>query len=1045
MAKTFNRTPFSVREPNFEYKFFNHVNWKGLCTDKNYFNIDQETFEDCENVYIDSEGLLKSRPAIKTVHEEAMPAVFKQVFGAYVDNEKFNIYDVKYNSGIFVITFDTDGDLAYVVGNSTESAPPIKLPVHYDIGKNMLLDDNVFLYYKYGDDVKSLRVRMPNIANEEYVFYDVKDFVYAPVKNIITNGIKKENESDNLWSKSYIDRYIYDDVNSLVNPLFVDKVVDIKTATESVNYENVEFKRGLENLIFIPSVNVSPNNYYTSRFSSIRDTTYPLMDFSNNGVILMSYYNRNIDENSNITEHWKMTYSVDGRVFNSIPNPPFAIFGKPVISKDGSFVVVFGADGPYAYSILADLPNDQKRFGVWTNLLLYNNLSTSKRLSIGDKITDTAGISDSYKEYANNYKNDIVGGYFNSHSDFFFCHGAVDEQPWKPTVDFLFKHGQFVTYMMHYVYVNDDICTDFIRSFSEEQTGVKLFICNTFVDVNYVTYSIQGVQHRRICAKYIIEDGLSITNELVTYDIFDFCKYDDKHQVKYSTFSEVPEKHNDKSNFIVMPPAEGSLNSIDIVVSKHYSYRDYYENVICGPAVVNVDLDDMPENYVVRGGPFWPNSTKLINESLNLSNADEILLDYDKNLYVSEDNEIHYYSYDNLYNSYVNALIPHTNIPKRIVNTMPNISVIADDTLYSNDWKNETLLIDVTNEGEITPIFFDHETTLNVKYLSKGNTLYISSNRYDDDGNKLIYFPKINEQNENFTSNITNLHPISKTQVGIFFEDEIWYVENTEQGYNYYKSKLKVGCKEGGDVITSADGQHIIFSTNRGLAYMSYQDFVQSTDQTLTFLSDAISELYFEFAKKPVKLFQYKYWIICWHTDENDFLVFDARNNSWWKWSWRKKIKCVHTINDELYFVSTEDDNPSFCYSIDKSDVDYSDDGEFIKWSLTSQKLHLGTLNYYKNIHSITINNVQTGDNINEVSFDMSIVNYRNQVSNRYEEPVNIEYQVNLLRSYVKRCNSKKVNEFQYKLSNADERITQHTPLSVNSIIIKYSLGGQIR
>ena len=66
--KIINRRPFSVNvDVDIDYKFFSHVNWKGICTDKNYFNLDQETFEDCKNVYIDSEGLLKSRPAFKGV------------------------------------------------------------------------------------------------------------------------------------------------------------------------------------------------------------------------------------------------------------------------------------------------------------------------------------------------------------------------------------------------------------------------------------------------------------------------------------------------------------------------------------------------------------------------------------------------------------------------------------------------------------------------------------------------------------------------------------------------------------------------------------------------------------------------------------------------------------------------------------------------------------------------------------------------------------------------------------------------------------------
>lgn len=36
-----------------------------MCDDKNILAVDQETFSDCKNVYVDSEGLLRSRPSLK--------------------------------------------------------------------------------------------------------------------------------------------------------------------------------------------------------------------------------------------------------------------------------------------------------------------------------------------------------------------------------------------------------------------------------------------------------------------------------------------------------------------------------------------------------------------------------------------------------------------------------------------------------------------------------------------------------------------------------------------------------------------------------------------------------------------------------------------------------------------------------------------------------------------------------------------------------------------------------------------------------------------
>ena len=64
MARTINRTPYTVDEPDISYKFFNHNNWKGMCDDKNFLGVDQESFADAKNVYIDAEGVLKTRPSV---------------------------------------------------------------------------------------------------------------------------------------------------------------------------------------------------------------------------------------------------------------------------------------------------------------------------------------------------------------------------------------------------------------------------------------------------------------------------------------------------------------------------------------------------------------------------------------------------------------------------------------------------------------------------------------------------------------------------------------------------------------------------------------------------------------------------------------------------------------------------------------------------------------------------------------------------------------------------------------------------------------------
>ena len=124
----------------------------------------------------------------------------------------------------------------------------------------------------------------------------------------------------------------------------------------------------------------------------------------------------------------------------------------------------------------------------------------------------------------------------------------------------------------------------------------------------------------------------------------------------------------------------------------------------------------------------------------------------------------------------------------------------------------------------------------------------------------------------------------------------------------------------------------------------------------------------------------------------------------------------------------------------------YSDSDGIIDWYIVSQKLHLGTLNNYKNVLSMTFNDVQTMNVEYPVVFDLFIKNYRTDVSNRYNDVQELSYNVNMLRTFVKRCNTRKINEFQYVLKNKTNLIKELSqPLSLNSIVIKYNYAGEVR
>lgn len=359
----------------------------------------------------------------------------------------------------------------------------------------------------------------------------------------------------------------------------------------------------------------------------------------------------------------------------------------------------------------------------------------------------------------------------------------------------------------------------------------------------------------------------------------------------------------------------------------------------------------------------------------------------------------------------------------------------ADNNLFSSLIKG-SLEFEYLKSGDNHFLNVDVLNYLNNFYFVSGKTLYISDYR-EKDGEFYWYLPEINKHM--FDSVVTNLHPISSTEMGIFFEDAIWYGYLSEQGYRYTKSKLELGVKGGSDIIASYDGSQLIFPTERGIVTLSYQDFVASTDQVLTFLSDAIHLQMKEFCKQPVSLFKNDYWIFVYHKDSNELYVLDSRNNSWWPWSFVSNIKKFVKYEDDVLMLSSD----SNFYRLDKSNdnyFDYNGSKRFIDWFVISQKLHLSQINNYKHIVNITFNSVINTETY--LTMFLDITNYRENTDSGKTE--NLAYRVETLRTYVQRLNYFKVNEFQYTLRSDNENKLP-LPLSLSSISIKYKIQGQVR
>jgi hypothetical protein len=217
---------------------------------------------------------------------------------------------------------------------------------------------------------------------------------------------------------------------------------------------------------------------------------------------------------------------------------------------------------------------------------------------------------------------------------------------------------------------------------------------------------------------------------------------------------------------------------------------------------------------------------------------------------------------------------------------------------------------------------------------------------------------------------------------------------------------------------------------------------MSTSEQGVNRLSSSVSSRFD--SGKINKLLVFKNWVNCYDGETSNVYLFDIRNSSWWYFDfgipvhkmgilmnkdWDNEI-CILS-NGKLYKLNYDNEEYFDVVNGEKIDID---------WFFKSQKLHLNAINYYKHISNITFYGVEN-TNI-PVNVDLSIRNYRKLANEGKAE--NFEYDVDIIRTFVKRLNYIKVNEFEYELK-ADLNAYKQSALSLSNISIKYSIGNEVK
>lgn len=932
MARTFNRAPFSVPTPSssdVKNYYFNQAHWKGIIRNKNFLTVDQESFEDCRNVYVNDDNILKSRPSVKKKSNLMNGHVIKDVH--YFDND-ITVY----------LLFDSKINKLYVVKNNAVCS----ICAINDYGDYRLLQIKDFILL-FTDEKLYIIDAQGNLKEAD---------IYVPKTKLVSlDGSETDLESKNIFTNEEITVYLYTSETSNIRTKLLNKQVKVKVDGEELNFK---FDNYVSYKLFNKFETDLTNIMLTKKIQAGNYFTY--LPFTISSKNTFAYY-----DSSNKTIY----YSVDGKIFAAVYTlSDELIFNDTDIKNGHNVEIMFCRNNPAILALA--LKVDTTSTGLYMLSVEADNIDGSYRYP-----------SPTLIETMNSHLS-VVNQSFDALDYNHYVVSNID----RTGISVKVKNG-VESYNLQVVNSDDEVVGLLEnRILNLRLVGDKIFYHIVYDHVNDGGQNIVGFIGKEITSNYSTWDY----DTPVVWD-FDVTT---EGSGAYA-YPILPRDYNGPAirYLVYMSPSNSaptdlSFDDVEHIFVKNrvaYFYNPTHDKVLAG----------------FLGTTGFGKTLELINYPFDNTCQKFIMNRYNNSQYV------YFYNLDeeeNLINLYTNNLVG-------------------------------TYEMEVYSGGDKTTFVPSAAAQLTNLYISKGSQLYISQ---ATDEEAQIYFPEVSKQT--FGSTITNLHPLSESEMGIFLENEIWYSYLTEAGYAYRKSRLDFGCPIGSEIETSFDGKYTLFDCERGFAALSYQDFVASTEQSVSFVSDSISSLYKSFrsnAKRGVKLTKFDNYLFLYDC-KNDILVYDLRTGSWWPWTILNVTKIKRA--DELILIKD--------FAMGK--LDYTSNKyfdavkyeEYIDWYITSQKLHFGANNNYKHITNMTFSAVEESENLTPLSLKLNVKNYRHYVDDGKEEE--FEYKVDVIRTFVKRLNYSKVREFQYALS-ADLQNAIQIPLSLSAISIKYKVGGQVR
>ena len=990
-------------------KYFNQMEFKGIIEDDNIYTIEQTSMQDAKNVYVNDEKRLSSRPTLQ--EDSQFKTEVSEVYNL-IKTFNYKLVEVKYVSSsvgtIYVLQAPTDTYTA-IIHLLDKTITATNLTVEQMTKYHLSMIEHYVICF----NDKGAKVFDTN--DEAKGWQDLENFVDIPVTKVVV-GNTVTTRDKNQFTGQYKEQYIWSNKSQPILPSGDTNVEILRESNTILNYDVSSVQDYTDYKIYNKSTSLNINDISTA-YNSVADKQ------------IVAILNNN---------HLSVSISFDGGfTFINIPYPDYGELSNYIggaLTRDGLYFCLIATTGVYFCNL-----------GDYTWSVDKIDLDTEKTILSGTLVASHFKTRDIYTFVIRGISDTRI--YFKGPSLYMGTDVTKDKQlSYISKVNVSSSTSTGIAKKSLSDLINRHQITN-----SNQKINISSAVNNGGENILVISLALDNLDNKSVII--LIYGGTNMWDKghqtpidnsgMFTYVVDEYPTY------QYSTITSCqvydPGKPTgDIKNYLFSYEINGIRGEVKNNVLRWYKYTTLVN-------LIQFELPSIGLQPAISSAEFSRDIGGNAGFSGQIANAYKfppILLAQG------------YLYYENSAGSRGVYLLPYNESTwnyQSQFGTIPNVLYVeAEHDKYYIARPNEIItnqLLDseqaiiTYSKGTSVPFTKVPDTSYadTELYLSFGNLLQITANNRDDT-NILFNLPTINDQS--FIDNITAMVNISTTEVALFFLNKIVICSKKtdstlDQGYryDYYNTKLSTGVRLGDSVINTLEGSYTVFATKRGLAAMNYQAFMATTDQVVTYLTDAIKNLWNKFYDESsmIRIMQFRNRLLLTN-GTGTILLYDLEALAWWKWEVPVNVLVALSNQVSIQLINTT-------LLVFKEAERYYDFGEIgsgtsIDWYVRSQPLHMNAPNYYKNLKQIIFQLYDKDETIKQKSMNAQIKLYRKKITLR--EPETIQFKIEELRTFVKRFNYWKINEVQWGLGS-DANTSTPAQLEFDGISIKYELGEEVR